>query len=73
MNEVRIALKDLAEERGLNISQVQRQTGLTISLVRRYWYNDTESVRLDAIDKLSLLLDVQPGDLLVRASRPKDG
>jgi len=60
---VKLKLRELAEQRNLNLSQVQRETGLTMGLVRRYWYNDTSSVQLDAICKLALLLDVMPGEL----------
>lgn len=68
MMAVRLRLKELAEARGLNMSQVQRQSGLTMMLVRRYWYNagkngPLEAVNLAAIDALSKTLRVQPGDL----------
>lgn len=61
---IRIALKDLAEAKGLNLSQVQRQSGLTMGLVRRYWYNETEEVKLSALAKLCALLNCTPGDLI---------
>ncbi len=59
-----IALKEIAETKGLNLSQVQRQSGLTMGLVRRYWYNETEEVKLSALSKLCALLDCTPGDLI---------
>lgn len=61
---IRIALKDLAEAKGLNMSQVQRQSGLTMGLVRRYWYNETEEVKLAALAKLCALLGCTPGDMI---------
>ena len=61
----RLRLRELAEARGLNMSQVQRQTGLTMGQVRRYWYNDTSLVALDALSALARLLNVTPGELLV--------
>lgn len=64
---LRLQLRELAEARGLNISQVQRQTGLDMGLVRRYWYNESGEVRLAALDTLATLLDVDPGELLTRA------
>lgn len=60
----RLRLRELAQARGLNISQVQRQTGLTMGQVQRYWYNDTTLVALDALGVLARLLNVTPGELL---------
>jgi DNA-binding Xre family transcriptional regulator len=63
-----IRLKELAEAKDLNQSQVQRQTGLTMGLVRRYWFNETEEVKLSAIDKICELLSCDPGDLITRTT-----
>ncbi len=65
---VRLRVKELAEARGLNMNQVSRRTGLTLGMVRRYWYNETVEVRLDAIHAIAQLLDVQPGELFVPVS-----
>jgi transcriptional regulator with XRE-family HTH domain len=70
----RLRLRELAEERGLNMNQVQRQSGLTMGAVRRYWYNTQDGrsdgsplalVSLDALERLAALLHVLPGDLIV--------
>jgi transcriptional regulator with XRE-family HTH domain len=63
---VKIRLQELAEAQGFTISQVQRRSGLTMTLVRRYWRNETTSVTLEALDVLSNLLHVAPGDLLMK-------
>jgi transcriptional regulator with XRE-family HTH domain len=60
---VRLRLRELAQSRGLNISQVQRKTGLTMGMVRRYWYNQTTQVDLLALDALARLLEIAPGEL----------
>lgn len=69
----RLRVRELAERRGLKISDVARESKLNIALVRRYWYNtasgtpDGEAlneVRLSALDKLAALLEVKPGDLI---------
>ncbi len=67
----RLRLRELAEDRGLNMSQVQRQSGLTMGMVRRYWYNEVREVSLDALDKLAALLGVEPGELLSEESESK--
>jgi transcriptional regulator with XRE-family HTH domain len=64
----RLKLKELAEARGLNISQLARRSGLDIQMVRRYWYNrgmkgPLEEVNLAAIDRIAEVLGVSPGEL----------
>lgn len=63
-----IRLKELAEAKDLNMSQVQRRADITLGLVRRYWRNDTTSVDLRALDKLCVVLECEPGDLIKRVS-----
>lgn len=72
---VKLRLQELAQARGLNLSQVQRRSGLTMTQVRRYWRNETSSVSLQALETLCDLLQVMPGELLVKedASRPPAG
>lgn len=61
---IKINLQSIAESKGFNMSQVQRQSGLTMGLVRRYWYNETEEVKLSALEKLCMLLGCTPGDMI---------
>ena len=67
-----LRLKELAEakDKNLTISQVQRSTGLTIGLVRRYWYNQTSSVTLEALEKLAAFLGVQENELIGSGPKP---
>ncbi len=65
----RLRVRELAEERGLNISQLQRQTGLDMGMVRRYWYNEgtkgpLHEINLIALGKLAQVLGVHPGELI---------
>ena len=64
MVEVRLKLKEIAEEKGYNLSQLQRKSGLTMGMVRRYWYNKTCQVTLEALGILAHLLGVTPGELI---------
>lgn len=34
-----LRVRELAEQKGLNMSQLQRKSGVTMPSVRRYWYN----------------------------------
>jgi transcriptional regulator with XRE-family HTH domain len=71
MMTVRVRLKEIAESKGLNMSQIQRRSGLTMMQIRRYWHNKgkhgaLEQVSLPAIGALSRVLEVEPGELLGR-------
>ena len=73
----RLRLKELAEERDFNISQLQRQSGLDLGMVRRYWYNEgtkgpLNDVNLIALGKLAQVLGVHPGDLIA-TNEEEDG
>lgn len=74
----RLQVRDLAEKRGLNMSQLQRESRLTMNMVRRYWYNTADGkeqgeplseVSLQALDVLADLFGVEPGDLFTRDRR----
>lgn len=65
----RLRLQELAKERGLNISQIQRQAGLEMGMVRRYWYNEgtrgpLTEVNLVALAKLAEVLEVRLSELI---------
>lgn len=62
---IRIRLAEIAAKNGKNMSQVQRESGLTMGMVRRYWNNEPESVQLDAIEKLCRMFNVPVGEMLV--------
>ncbi len=66
---MRLQVKEMAEARGLNMSQLQRQTGLTMGMVRRYWYNEgkgqsLDGVQLSALSKIAAVLGVRTGELI---------
>jgi DNA-binding Xre family transcriptional regulator len=69
----RLRVREVAESRGLNMSQLQRASRLTMNMIRRYWYNTADgkaegpplaAVYLDALDNLAEALDVEPGELI---------
>ena len=65
----RLRIKEIAEERGLNISQLQRLAQLEMGMVRRYWYNEGRKgplteVNLVALAKLAEVLGVRPSELI---------
>ncbi len=73
LDMARLRLREIAEAQGLNMSQMQRRSGLTMGAVRRYWYNTSDGkengprlalVNLDALDSLARVLRVQPNELI---------
>jgi DNA-binding Xre family transcriptional regulator len=62
---VRLIIKELAEQRKISQSRLQREAGVTMNQLRRYWNNNSESVVLDALARIARVLGVKPGDLIV--------
>ncbi len=60
---LRLRIKELAEAQGMNRSQLQIKSGVTLPLLYRYWDNNTTEVKLDALEKLARALGVKAGEL----------
>ena len=69
----KLRVREIAEGQGLNMSQLQRQSGLTMGVIRRYWYNTVngladgeplQMVSLEYLNRLAEVLQVRAGDLL---------
>lgn len=68
----RLKVRDIAEELGLNMSQLQRKSGVTMPSVRRYWYNTKDGksegqplreVDLSVLSAIAAVLGVKTRDL----------
>jgi hypothetical protein len=73
---ITIRLKEIAEQRRLNLSQVQRGAQLDMGLVRRYWHNQTTSVDLRALERIVDFLNltgmpITVGDLFAITQEPQ--
>ncbi len=64
MEKVSLRVRELAENQGLNISKLQIKSGLAMTTVRRYWYEEGEQVSLVALAALAKALNVEPSELL---------
>jgi transcriptional regulator with XRE-family HTH domain len=69
----RLRVRELAEAMGLNMSQLQRQSGVTMPSVRRYWYNTRDGksqgeaireVDLEVLAAIARVLEVEVRDLI---------
>jgi len=50
---LKLIIKEVAEKQGLNRSQLQLRSGVTMPLLTRYWTNKTESVTLPALERIA--------------------
>ncbi len=60
---VKLLIKELAESKNINRSQLQIKAGVTLSMLNRYWNNDTDSVHLISMEKIAHALGVRVSDL----------
>lgn len=60
----RLIIKELAEEQGLNQSQLQIKAGVTPALMNRYWRNTAGKVTLSKLGKIARALGVATGALI---------
>ena len=60
---VRLRVKELAEQKHFSQSRLQRESGVTMPTLRRYWFNNTDSVHLESIEKIAKALGVHVSDL----------
>jgi DNA-binding Xre family transcriptional regulator len=59
----KLRIKEIAEKRGLNISDLMRLTGLSYPGTHALWHNRTSRVNLDTLTVLAQALGVQVGEL----------
>lgn len=68
----RLKVREIAEAQGLNMSQLQRKSGVTMPSVRRYWYNTKDGksegealseVNLSVLGAIASVLGVKTRDL----------
>jgi DNA-binding Xre family transcriptional regulator len=63
---IEIRLKEVTEAKGHKLNYLVLHSGVSIGTVRNYWHNKAGRVDLDVLNRFCELLDVEPGDLLVR-------
>lgn len=59
----RLRIRELAEQQGLNITQLSRQADIAYSTAHALWHNRSESPNLKILDKIARVLGVQVRDL----------
>jgi DNA-binding Xre family transcriptional regulator len=70
---VRLRIREVAEAKGYNLSQLARRADLGMTTARRMWFGTSDGkegglplqfVSLPALERIARVLDVAPGDLL---------
>jgi DNA-binding Xre family transcriptional regulator len=62
---ITLRIKELAQEKKMTKSLLQRRSGVTMPTVVRYWENDIQSVHLVSLEQIARALGVDPRELLV--------
>jgi len=63
-----LRVKEIAEQQGLNISQLAEKAGLSRDTIMKYWYNQTQRYDRQTLAILAAALNVQSIDLLHEAA-----
>jgi len=56
-------LPQLLDQRNLSIRELARRTGITYTTIRAVVQGDRRSIQLDVLEKICLVLEIQPGDI----------
>ncbi len=61
----KLIIKEIAQSKQINQSQLQLRAGVSAQLLNRYWNNHTRSIALDQIEQIAHALGVKPGELII--------
>jgi putative transcriptional regulator len=62
---IRLAVRELAEQRGMNIRQLSEKVGVSYDTALDFWHGRQRRVDLGVLVKLCMVLQCKPGDILV--------
>lgn len=63
---LRLRVKELAEERGYNMSSLSRASDVSFTTIKRFFRNPYAYANTDTLEKIALTLGVEVGDLIER-------
>lgn len=61
---VRLRVKELAEQKGFNISTLSRKSDVSQNTIRRLWHDPYRHVEISVLEKIARVLGIPTGDLL---------
>ena len=69
---LRLRVKELAEERGLNMSSLSRASDVSFSTIKRYFTKPYSRGLTETLEKIARALKVEVGDLVERVPDEPD-
>ena len=69
---LRLRVKELAEERGYNMSTLSRASDVSFTTIKRYFKKPYSYATTDTLEKIALTLGVEVGDLVERVPDTPD-
>jgi DNA-binding Xre family transcriptional regulator len=63
---LRLRVKEVAEERGYNMSSLSRASDVSFTTIKRFFRKPYSYANTDTLEKIALTLGVEVGDLLER-------
>ena len=70
---VRLRVKELAEERGFNMSSLSRAANISFNTVKRIYRDPYRSTSTETLERIAKVLGVPTGDLLEDVSEDEGG
>ena len=67
-----LRVRELAEERGLNITTLSRKAELAYSTAHSLWHGDVAQLNIKTLDRVARALGVRVSDLFGEGSKPED-
>ena len=61
---VRLRVREIAESKKINMSQLSRAADVPFSTIRRIWKNPSYQVQLDTLHKIAKVLGVSTSELI---------
>lgn len=64
MRKIRVILKDMAKQKGFNISTLAAAAHLHAATIRKLWHDEAKRIDLESLEKVADTLGVSPLELL---------
>lgn len=61
---VRLRVREIAEQKGFNISSLSRKSDVSHNTIRRLWHDPYRHVDLVVLQRIAKVLEVPTGDLI---------
>ena len=61
---IRLRVKEVAEQQGINMAQLSRKANIDIRTLRRIYHKPTAPISTDTLNRIALALGVSPTTLI---------